>query len=79
VRATVAANRLIAGLPTDRMPAVLAPEDWTAWLGETQADPAVVKACLHTVEDVRWTMRPEERAARPGRGKPTVSDPAGLF
>jgi len=79
VMATVPANRLIAGLPTDRMPAVLAPEDWAVWLGETKADPAAVKACLRTVDDVRWTMRPEDRAARPGRGKPTVSDPAGLF
>jgi putative SOS response-associated peptidase YedK len=79
VMATVPANKLIAGLPTDRMPAVLAPEDWAVWLGETQVVPDAAKACLRTVEDVRWTTRPEERAARPGRAKPTVFDPAGLF
>ena len=35
VMATVPANQLIATLPTDRMPAVLADEDWETWLGET--------------------------------------------
>jgi len=30
---TVPANKLIASLPTSRMPAVLAPEDWAIWLG----------------------------------------------
>jgi putative SOS response-associated peptidase YedK len=79
VMATVPANTLIATVPTDRMPAVLAPEDWAVWLGEQPATPDAVKNCLRTVEDVRWTMRPEERAARPGRAKPTVSDPTGLF
>jgi putative SOS response-associated peptidase YedK len=73
---TVPANRLIAGLPTDRMPAILAPDDWALWLGEVNATPDAAKACLKTVEDVRWTMTREERAKR---AKPTVSDPPGLF
>ena len=59
---TVPANNLIATLPTDRMPAVLAAEDWATWLGET-GTPAEAKACLKTVEGVRWTMAKEERAA----------------
>ena len=79
VMVTVAANRLLEGLPTDRMPAVLAPEDWATWLGENEAAPEAAKACLRTVEDVRWTMTREQRAAGARRARPTVSDPAGLF
>ncbi len=79
VMVTVAANRLLGGLPTDRMPAVLAPEDWATWLGEDEASPEAAKACLRTVEDVRWTMTREQRAAGARRARPTVSDPAGLF
>jgi putative SOS response-associated peptidase YedK len=76
VMVTVPANRLLAGLPTDRMPAVLAPEDWAVWLGEAAGDP---RACLRTVDDVRWTMTPEERAASSRRARPAVCDPGGLF
>jgi putative SOS response-associated peptidase YedK len=79
VLVTVAANRLIAALPTDRMPAFLAPQDWAVWLDEEAATLDAVKACLKTVDDVRWTMTPEDRAKSAHRGKPTVSDPAGLF
>jgi putative SOS response-associated peptidase YedK len=76
---TVPANRLIASLPTDRMPAILAPDDWATWLGEGSATPDAAKACLKTVEDVRWSMTREERAKTAKRAKPTVSDPPGLF
>jgi putative SOS response-associated peptidase YedK len=76
VMVTVPANRLLAGLPTDRMPAVLAPGDWAVWLGEEAGD---AKACLRTVEDARWTMAREERAASARRARPFVSDPGGLF
>jgi putative SOS response-associated peptidase YedK len=79
VMVTVAANTLLTGLPTDRMPAVLSPQDWAVWLGEEPASLAAVKACLRTVEGVRWTMRPEERARSTSRPKPTIADPAGLF
>ena len=41
VMVTVPANQIIATLPTDRMPAVLAAEDWGKWLGE---EPATVDA-----------------------------------
>jgi len=78
VLVTVAANQLISSLPTDRMPAFLAREDWQTWLGEKPASLEEVKACLRTVEDARWTMTREERAGSTRR-KPTVSDPAGLF
>jgi len=75
VLVTVAANPLVAALPTDRMPAFIAPEDWTAWL---EGDAAAAKACLKTVDGARWTMRPEERAAARRRA-PVVADPGGLF
>jgi len=77
VLVTVPANALIAALPTDRMPAFLAPDDWQTWLGERPASVDEAKACLKTVEGVRWTMTKEERTAK--RGKPVVSDPGGLF
>ncbi|MEO8301820.1 MAG: SOS response-associated peptidase family protein [Rhizomicrobium sp.] len=78
VLVTVPANSLLAGLPTDRMPAFLAPEDWNVWLGQEAASLDRVKACLKTVEGVRWTMTRQERA-RSARRKPTVSEPTGLF
>jgi putative SOS response-associated peptidase YedK len=74
VMVTMPANSLLTGLPTDRMPAVLAAGDWEIWL---TGPPAAAKACLKTVDDVRWTMAPEARPAR--RAKPVVSDPGGLF
>jgi len=79
VMATVAANPLLRGLPTDRMPAILAAEDWPTWLGENGAGPDAAKACLKTVDGARWGMMREERARNTRRAKPTVSDPVGLF
>jgi putative SOS response-associated peptidase YedK len=78
VMVTMPANQLIATLPTDRMPAVLADEDWATWLGEkgTYED---AKGYLKTVEGVRWTMTKEGRAATIKRRKPTASDPGGLL
>ena len=78
VMVTMPANQLISTLPTDRMPAVLADDDWATWLGEagTEED---AKGCLKTVEGVRWTMNKEERAASTKRKKPTVSDPGGIL
>jgi putative SOS response-associated peptidase YedK len=79
VLVTVPANQLIAGLPTDRMPAFLAPQDWDIWLGEKPATVDEIKACLKTMEGVRWSMAKEEKQAKGPRSKPTVSDPTGLF
>ena len=56
---TVPANKLIASLPTSRMPAVLAAEDWSVWLGEEEASLDRIKACLKTVEGVEWKMERE--------------------
>jgi putative SOS response-associated peptidase YedK len=77
VMVTVPANKLIAALPTDRMPAILAPEDWAKWLGEESASVDELKTMLITVEGVRWTTTKEERATKPRRQKPTASDPGG--
>ena len=46
---------------------------------EIAASLDAVKACLKTVENGNWTMRREQRATTAKRGKPTVSDPTGLF
>lgn len=78
VMVTVPANALVMGLPADRMPAILSAQDWAAWLGEDGATPTAAKACLRTMEGVRWTMTAEQRGARP-RAKPTMADPLGLF
>ncbi|MGZ5921853.1 MAG: SOS response-associated peptidase family protein, partial [Rhizomicrobium sp.] len=72
VLCTVPANELIARLPTDRMPAFLAKEDWGTWLGEIPAALDEVKACLRTVEGVRWTMAKEGKRETVVRGKPVV-------
>jgi putative SOS response-associated peptidase YedK len=85
VMVTVPANALIRTLSTehaesDRMPAFLAKDDWTTWLGENGATQEQAKAVLKTVEGINWKISKEERAAsKAKRTKPTVSDPGGLF
>ena len=73
VMVTVAANRMIAALPTDRMPAILEPRDWAKWIGEEPATHAELKAMLQTKEGVNWEMRRE----RPQ--KATVREPTGML
>jgi hypothetical protein len=83
VMVTVPANGLIRTLTTehaesDRMP-LPGQDDWATWLGENGASPAEAKACLKTVEGLKWVVTKEERAAsKAKRAKPTVSDPTGL-
>jgi putative SOS response-associated peptidase YedK len=60
---TVPANALI-GTITDRMPAIVAPEDWPIWLGEEPASLDEVKAVLKTVEG-DWEMRPQTKTPPP--------------
>lgn len=67
VMATVPANALIAPI-TDRMPAILALDDWAKWLGEESATVDELKACLKTVEGLRWTM--EKEPPKPKAKKP---------
>jgi len=65
VMVTVPANALIASLPTDRMPAVLAMEDWPGWLGQDNARSSAAKATLRTHAGVGWTMAREESSPTP--------------
>lgn len=76
VLVTVPANVLLTGLPTDRMPAFLAPQDWGVWLGDEVASPGAAKACLKTTEGPFWSMAPEPPAH--GR-RPAPPVTASLF
>ena len=67
---TTAANALI-GTITDRMPAVIAPEDWPKWLGEEQASVDDLKAILKPFEG-DWEMEAAARAKSPAPKKPSV-------
>jgi putative SOS response-associated peptidase YedK len=80
VMATVPASALIAPV-TDRMPAILADDDWSIWLGEESAELDEVKSVLKTVEGVNWEMAREKKAPKPARPKkPSPDGPEpGLF
>ncbi len=54
---------------TDRMPAILPPESWAAWLGEAPAAPEALKASL-LAYDGALDMRPQAPPARgAGQGR----------
>lgn len=80
IQVTTPANTLISRI-TDRMPAILPRETWAAWLGETDASLADVKALLQTFEDAgTWTMT-EQALAKPQRPpkRPKPSAQQDLF
>lgn len=53
---TVPANPLVSKI-TDRMPAILRPEDWAVWLGEEDASLKDIKVLLRTFDDEGgWEM-----------------------
>jgi putative SOS response-associated peptidase YedK len=68
VMATTPANKLISAI-TDRMPAILPPERWATWLGETNAPLSEVKSQLQTFEG-DWDMREQEKKSPPPKKKP---------
>jgi putative SOS response-associated peptidase YedK len=68
VMATVPPNNLL-GEKFDRMPAVLAPDDIPAWLGEIEATPDELKAMLVTTEG-RWDLSPEKKTPPPRKPTP---------
>jgi putative SOS response-associated peptidase YedK len=77
IQVTTPANTLISKI-TDRMPAILQPEDWATWLGESGASLADVKAVLHAFEDGgNWTMT-EQELSRNAKQKRDERQP-GLF
>jgi putative SOS response-associated peptidase YedK len=62
VMVTVPPNPLVARI-TDRMPAILRPEDWAMWLGEDEAPLKDVKALLDTFNDGgNWEMTEQASA-----------------
>jgi putative SOS response-associated peptidase YedK len=70
---TVPPNALI-GTITDRMPAVIPPDQWGKWLGEELADIQELKAMLAPFEG-DWTMA---AAPKPSRARPPrPNDPQG--
>jgi putative SOS response-associated peptidase YedK len=75
IQVTTPANPLIARI-TDRMPAILPPGTWPAWLGEAGASPADAKALLQTFDDAgNWVMEPQagSRAVRAPKPVPPNS------
>jgi putative SOS response-associated peptidase YedK len=78
IQVTTPANNLISRI-TDRMPAILPPEDWETWLGETNAPLSEVKATLRTFEDGGNWMMTEQVSARRANAKPKSTGQPGLF
>jgi putative SOS response-associated peptidase YedK len=77
VQVTTAANALISRI-TDRMPAILPPEDWATWLGETHATLSEVKATLTFEDRGSWAMT-EQVSNQPRKRKPTAITQADLL
>ncbi len=76
---TTPANELV-GKITDRMPAILRPEDWEVWLGETRAPLAEVKALLRPWGGTSgWSMELQAPAKKPPRPKNPASRQGELF
>jgi putative SOS response-associated peptidase YedK len=58
------------------MPAIIRPNDWAKWLGETPASVDELKALLVPFEG-DWTMRPQGKTAPPP--KPRDDSQPSLF
>ncbi|HEY1631208.1 MAG TPA: SOS response-associated peptidase family protein [Rhizomicrobium sp.] len=71
---TTPANALIGAI-TDRMPAVLDPKDYAAWLGLAPATQAELKAMLKPHDGASWDMTPEKKTPPPK--KPKVASTQG--
>ncbi|HVC51876.1 MAG TPA: SOS response-associated peptidase [Stellaceae bacterium] len=75
---TTAANALLAPLH-DRMPMILAPEAWPAWLGEVAAEPAQLKALLGPYPDAGLTLWPvDKRVGNVKNNDPRLIEPITL-
>jgi len=73
---TTAANSLLAPVH-DRMPVILAPENWLAWLGERAVDPDELKSLLvpYPAEDmVIWAV--DKRVGNVNNKDPSLIEPA---
>jgi putative SOS response-associated peptidase YedK len=79
VMATTPANALVSKI-TDRMPAMLPPDAWPAWLGETGASLGDLKALLATLEDAgAWEMAPQEKPSKRGKAADKPSGQGDLL
>jgi len=76
VMVTTPANKLISRI-TDRMPAIIQPEQWATWLGETPAPLGEIKAMLQPFEG-DWDMAEQAKPQRPAKPQKASSEP-GLF
>src|SRR5262249_32790934 len=75
---TTAPNALIAELH-DRMPVILAPENWSAWLGEREADPEQLRSLLgpYPAEDmIMWPV--DKRVGNVNNKDPSLIEPAAV-
>jgi putative SOS response-associated peptidase YedK len=75
---TTSPNALLAPIH-DRMPVILAPERWSAWLGEAQADPDELKSLLvpYAAEDmVIWPV--DKRVGNVNNKDPSLIEPAAV-
>ena len=73
---TTAANPLLTPVH-DRMPVILAPQNWPAWLGESAADPEELKSLLasYSAEDmVIWPV--DKRVGNVHNKDPSLIEPA---
>ncbi len=73
---TTAPNALLADVH-DRMPVILAPENWPAWLGERETDAAELKSLLrpYPAEDmIIWPV--DKRVGDPKNKDPSLIEPA---
>jgi putative SOS response-associated peptidase YedK len=68
---TTPANRLIGPI-TDRMPAIIPPEHWADWLGETGASLPRVKSLLVPAEG-DWRIEKAQRPRPPPKPDPQLS------
>ena len=75
---TTSANRLLAPIH-DRMPVILAPESWPAWLGESTTDPHELKSLLvpYPADDmVIWPV--DKRVGNVNNKDPSLIEPASV-
>jgi putative SOS response-associated peptidase YedK len=76
---TTACNALLAPIH-DRMPVILAPENWSAWLGEKEADLRQLKSLLrpYPADDmVIWPV--DKRVGNVNNKDPALIEPAASF
>lgn len=70
---TTAANALLAEIH-DRMPVILAAENWPVWLGESEADPSELKSLLRPYPDEGMVIWPVDKSV----GDPRNKDPSSI-